>query len=236
MNLVEGLPRNNSVRLFWNRAIGQGGDVILKFIYFQLWRPFCSAELNHLSNFDRGSPKEHFREILIIGLGGDVVKSIFSIFSSGSHFVQRSGTILTSLVEGHQRNISEKLKLAAGLGWDVIKEFSIFSSGSHFVQRSGTIFTSLVEGHQRNISVKLKLAAGLGWDVIKEFSIFSSGSHFVQRSGTILTSLVEGHQRNISVKLKLAAGLGWDVIKEFSIFSSGGHFAQRSGTIWAILV
>ena len=33
----------------------------------------------------------------------------FSIFSSGGHFVQRSGTILTILVEGHQRDISVKL-------------------------------------------------------------------------------------------------------------------------------
>ena len=29
-----------------------------------------------------------------------------SIFSSGGHFVQRSGTILALLVEGHPRNIS----------------------------------------------------------------------------------------------------------------------------------
>ena len=30
----------------------------------------------------------------------------FSIFSSGGHFIQRSGTILAILVEGHPRNIS----------------------------------------------------------------------------------------------------------------------------------
>ena len=30
----------------------------------------------------------------------------FSIFSSGSHFVQRSRTILAILVDGHPRNIS----------------------------------------------------------------------------------------------------------------------------------
>ena len=30
----------------------------------------------------------------------------FSIFSSGGHFVQRSGTILAILVKGHPRNIS----------------------------------------------------------------------------------------------------------------------------------
>ena len=33
----------------------------------------------------------------------------FIIFSSGGHFVQRSGTILALLVEGNRRNISVKL-------------------------------------------------------------------------------------------------------------------------------
>ena len=33
----------------------------------------------------------------------------FSIFSSGGHFVQPSGTILAILVEGHSRNIPVKL-------------------------------------------------------------------------------------------------------------------------------
>ena len=40
---------------------------------------------------------------------------------SGGHFVQRSATILISLVEGHPRNISAKLFWRAiGLGVDVI--------------------------------------------------------------------------------------------------------------------
>ena len=45
----------------------------------------------------------------------------FSIFSSGSHFVQPSGTILVILVEGQKRNIYVKLFLnrATG-GGDVI--------------------------------------------------------------------------------------------------------------------
>ena len=32
-----------------------------------------------------------------------------SVFSSGGHFVQPSGTILAILVKGHKRNISVKL-------------------------------------------------------------------------------------------------------------------------------
>ena len=34
----------------------------------------------------------------------------FSIFSSGGHFVQRSGTVLAILVEGHLSNIPRKFK------------------------------------------------------------------------------------------------------------------------------
>ena len=36
--------------------------------------------------------------------------SQFSIFSSGGHFVHRSGTVLAILVEGHLSNISMKFK------------------------------------------------------------------------------------------------------------------------------
>ena len=36
-------------------------------------------------------------------------KTFFSILSSGGHFVQRSGTILAILVEGHPWNVSVKL-------------------------------------------------------------------------------------------------------------------------------
>ena len=46
----------------------------------------------------------------------------FSIYSFGCNFVQRSGTILAILVEGHPRNISVIffLNLAIGLGGDFI--------------------------------------------------------------------------------------------------------------------
>ena len=46
----------------------------------------------------------------------------FLVFSSGGHFVQRSGAILAILVEGHQRNSSVKLfkNPFTGLCGDVI--------------------------------------------------------------------------------------------------------------------
>ena len=76
-------------------------------IYF-----FALVEQNHFSKTGRGSSKEHSGEIILklahwpkrrCRLKG------FSIFSSDGHFVQRSGTILAILVEGHPKNISTKL-------------------------------------------------------------------------------------------------------------------------------
>ena len=64
------------------------------------------------NNFSRGSSKEHFCKIILksahwpwrrCGLNG------FSMFSFDGHFVQRSGTILAILVEGHPRKIHVKL-------------------------------------------------------------------------------------------------------------------------------
>ena len=85
--------------------------------------------------------------------------ALFSIFSSGGHFVKPKGTILEILFKGHKRNISVKLFLnpVIGLRGDVVQScfFFYFSSGGHFVQRSRTILAILVKGHLRNISVKL---------------------------------------------------------------------------------
>ena len=66
---------------------------------------------NHFSNFGRGSPKEHFCEIIL--KSGHWPRrcclKVFSIFSFGRHFVQRSGTISAILAEGHPNFISAKL-------------------------------------------------------------------------------------------------------------------------------
>ena len=68
-------------------------------------------EQNHFSETGRGSSKEHSGEIIL--KLADWPKRCrlkgFSIFSSDGHFVQRSGTILAILVEGHPRNTSVKL-------------------------------------------------------------------------------------------------------------------------------
>ena len=69
-----------------------------------------SAERNDFNNLGRRSPKEHFCEIILKSVPWSKISfKGFSTFSSGGHFVQRSGTILAILVEGHPRNISIKV-------------------------------------------------------------------------------------------------------------------------------
>ena len=65
--LVEGIKWNNSVRNC--EIIFSFGPVVeeLSFkdiSYLVLWRPFCSAERNHLCNFSRGYLEEKFCEII----------------------------------------------------------------------------------------------------------------------------------------------------------------------------
>ena len=70
-------------------------------------------EQNSLSNFGRGSPKEHWAECNYFKIHPLVQekKSFkgFSIFSSGGHLIQWSGTVGAILVEGHPRNLPVKL-------------------------------------------------------------------------------------------------------------------------------
>ena len=58
-----------------------------------LWRPFYSAERNHLFNFGKSHHEEQFCEI-IMNLNQWLRRScrlnIFLICSSGGHFVQRN--------------------------------------------------------------------------------------------------------------------------------------------------
>ena len=65
----------------------------------------------------------------------------FSIFSSGGHLVQRSGTVLAILIEGHPRNLPVNYFKIDALVKDEksFKDFSIFSSGGHLVQPSETV-------------------------------------------------------------------------------------------------
>ena len=141
--------------------------------YFKLWWLFCVAEQNHFSR-DRGSPKEYFCENILKSshwptkINAMSFKS-FSIFSSGSHFVQPIGTISAILIAVTQDidlwNYFEIRQLAYEKM--LFKGFSIFRSGSHFVQWSKTVLAILVEGHPRNIPVELFWNQAIGlWDVV----------------------------------------------------------------------
>ena len=64
--------------------------------YLELWRPFCSAEQNHLFNIGRGYHEEQFCEIIMNldqWFRRRCLLKIFLIWSSGGPFVQQSRTI-----------------------------------------------------------------------------------------------------------------------------------------------
>ena len=79
--------------------------------YLELWHPFRSAEGNHLCNFSRGYHEEQLCEIIMNlhqWFRRRCLLKIFLIWSSGSPFVQRSGTICAILLWGIKRNNSAK--------------------------------------------------------------------------------------------------------------------------------
>ena len=80
--------------------------------YLKLWRPFCYVEPNYLCNFGRVYKEEQLCENIFnldqwfrrrCGL------KIFLIWSSGSSYVKRGGTICAILEQGIMRNNSVKL-------------------------------------------------------------------------------------------------------------------------------
>ena len=52
--------RNNSVKVFRIWTSGSGGDPFYRYFISAHWQPFCSAERNHLCNFDKGHYEEQF--------------------------------------------------------------------------------------------------------------------------------------------------------------------------------
>ena len=125
-------------------------------VYLELWRPFCSADWNHLYNFGRGYHEEQFCET-ILNLDQWLRRcnwKIFLIWSSGGPFALRRGTICAILVEGIMRNNSVIFFFEFGPLSQEEMPFeynSIWSSGGHFVQWSGTTYAILEEGIKRKI-------------------------------------------------------------------------------------
>ena len=87
-------------------------DVVLTISYLELLQPLCSADRNHLCNFNRMHIEEQFCEI-IFNVGQwcrrKCCLQVFLILRSRSPFDQQSVTIYAILVEGIMRNDSVKL-------------------------------------------------------------------------------------------------------------------------------
>ena len=69
--------------------------------YLKLWQPFCSEEQKHLCNIGRGYYEEQLCEIILNSDQWFMIRcflKVFLIWSSGSPFDQRSGTICAILV------------------------------------------------------------------------------------------------------------------------------------------
>ena len=80
--------------------------------YLELWQPLCSVDWNHLCHFGRRHHEEQSCEIILImdlWFRRKCRLKVFLIWSTGSHFVQRSVTICAILAEGALRNNSVKL-------------------------------------------------------------------------------------------------------------------------------
>ena len=116
-------------------------------------------------NFGRGHHEKQFCEIILnLYYWFRCRLKTFLIQSSGSPFIQPSGSICAILIQGIMRNISIIFFLNLDQ-WFIcrLQIFLIYSSGGPFVQPSGTVCAILVEDIIRNHSVKL-------------FSIWTSGS------------------------------------------------------------
>ena len=80
--------------------------------YLQLWRPFRSAQQNHLCNFCRGYQEKQFCQIILNldqWFNRRCTLKIFLIWSFCGPFIQPSVTICAILVEGIKMNNSVKL-------------------------------------------------------------------------------------------------------------------------------
>ena len=117
--------------------------------YLELWWPLCSAEQKHLCNFGRMHHEEQCCEIILNLDQWFRRKCSLNIFlnrSSGSPFVQWSGTIFVKLVEGIRRNNSVKLFLNVDQWlWGKCCLLSR-ALAARFVQWSRIICAILVEG------------------------------------------------------------------------------------------
>ena len=80
--------------------------------YLELWKPFCSAEQNHLCNSGSGFYEEQFCETILNSdqsFKSSFLLKIYLIWSSVGPFVQRIKPICAISVEDIKKNNSVKL-------------------------------------------------------------------------------------------------------------------------------
>ena len=148
-----------------------------------------------------------------------IMMMMISIFSSGSHFVQRSGTILEILVKGHERNISVKLFWNRPLAWEemLFKVFFLCLVLAAILFCRAEPFSNFGKGalEEHFCEIILKLAHWPGRICLKVFLFLALAA--ILFCGTIQAILVEGHLRNIPVKLfqNPFSGLGGDIVLRF---------------------
>ena len=153
----EGIMGTIHMKFYRIWTSGSEGDVIKRHFLSRALKPLCSADRNHLCNFDRRHDEEQFCEIisnLDMWLRKKCCLNVFLIWSSCSPFVQRSVTICTILEEDIVRIKYFKI-LSVDLEAMSFKRFLIWSSGGPPLWWSETIYAILKEGITRNIHVKL---------------------------------------------------------------------------------
>ena len=110
--MVEGKPRNISVKLFQNLYTGLAEEVVKSLFLFLALAAILFNVAESFEQFWLRVTQETFLyNYFKIDLLVQEKKSIkvFSIFSSGGHLVQWSGTVSAILVDSHLRNIPVKL-------------------------------------------------------------------------------------------------------------------------------
>ena len=83
--LVEGIMRNNSVKLFliWTNGLVHERMSFKGISYLELWWPLCSATRNHLCNFGRRHHEEQFCEIILKEQFCEIIMNLDQWFRRG---------------------------------------------------------------------------------------------------------------------------------------------------------
>ena len=173
--------------------------------YLELWRPFCSAEQNHLCKFGRRHHEEQFC-VIILNLDQCFMRrgrlKIFLIRSSGGPFVQQSKILVKGIMRNNSVNYFKfEPVVQEGMSLKDISYLGLWQPLCSVEQNHLRKFGRRHHEQQfREIILNLDQCFR-GRCRLKIFLIWGSGSPFVQQSKTICAISVEAIKRNNSVKL-----------------------------------